>query len=140
LRSAALAAGLTRMRRAPFIANSRPALEAAEYAKEVGLHDPYHRATFSAYFDDQRNIGDRAVLKEIAEGVGLDWPTLEERLETGYYTELVERQIAEAHQLGLTGVPAYILDRYLIVGAQPYEVFRHAMQRIAEDRAKAEQR
>ena len=139
LRSAALEAGLTRMRRAPFIANSRPALEAAEFAKEIGLHDPYHRATFSAYFDEQRNIGDRAVLKDIVDRVGLDWTVLEERLETGYYRELVVRQIHQAYQLGISGVPAYIVDRYLIVGAQPYEVFERAMARIAQDREQARQ-
>ena len=127
------------MRRAPFIANSRPALEAAEFAKEVGLHDKFHRATFSAYFDEQRNIGDPAVLKEIVDGVGLDWAVLEERLQTGYYSSLVEYQIAQAHQLGITGVPAYIVDRYLIVGAQPYEIFERAMERIAQDRAQAKQ-
>ena len=127
------------MRRAPFIANSRPALEAAEFAKEVGRHDQYHRATFSAYFDEQRNIGDPAVLREIVDGVGLDWTVLEERLQTGYYASLVDYQIAQAHQLGITGVPAYIVDRYLIVGAQPYEVFERAMARIAQDREQARQ-
>lgn len=137
LRSAALAAGLTRMRRAPFIADSRPALEAAEYAKEVGLHDSYHRAMFSAYFDDQRNIGERAVIQEVAEGAGLDWSVLGERLDSGYYRQSVEQQIAEAHAVGISGVPAYVLDRYLIVGAQPYEIFQQAMARIARDREEA---
>lgn len=139
LRSAALEAGLTRMKRAPIIANSRPALEAAEYAKEIGLHDQYHRGMFSAYFDDQRNIGDRAVIRDVVEKAGLDWPTLEQRLDSGYYTESVERQIGESHALGISGVPAYIVDRYLVVGAQPYEVFQQVMDRVAQDRARAQE-
>jgi predicted DsbA family dithiol-disulfide isomerase len=138
LRSAALEAGLTRMKRAPFIANSRPALEAAEFAKEVGLHDQYHRGMFSAYFDDQRNIGDPDVIRDVVQQTGLDWPTLEQRLESGHYTESVERQIGEAHALGISGVPAYILDRYLVVGAQPYDVFKQVMDRIAQDREQAD--
>lgn len=126
------------MKRAPFIANSRPALESAEYAKEVGLHDPFHRAMFSAYFDDAQNIGDRDVLRDVAVGAGLDWPTLEQRLDSGHYSASVDRQIGEAHGLGITGVPAFIIDRYLLVGAQPYEVFQRVMERVAQDRAQAQ--
>jgi predicted DsbA family dithiol-disulfide isomerase len=36
-----------------------------------------------------------------------------------------------AWQIGVTGVPTYVInDRYAIVGAQPYEVFRNALAQI----------
>ncbi|MFW5942224.1 MAG: hypothetical protein ACOC9X_02790 [bacterium] len=39
----------------------------------------------------------------------------------------------QARQLGITGVPAYVLgDRYLIMAAQPYEVFQEVMAEFAE--------
>jgi predicted DsbA family dithiol-disulfide isomerase len=34
----------------------------------------------------------------------------------------------------VTGVPTYILnDRYTIVGAQPYEEFRHVLEQLASE-------
>jgi predicted DsbA family dithiol-disulfide isomerase len=40
---------------------------------------------------------------------------------------------AEAHSLGINGIPAYVLDsRLLVLGAQPREVFEHAFAQLAE--------
>ena len=75
-------AGL-QMRRPPFIACSRPALEAAEYAKTQGCFDQFHLAVFKAYFEDCRNIGQRSVLRDIAERSGLDVDELERCLDEG---------------------------------------------------------
>ena len=40
----------------------------------------------------------------------------------------------QARAYGISGVPAFIMDRYLISGAQPYEVFQQVMERIDQDR------
>jgi len=45
---------------------------------------------------------------------------------------VVDEHFAQAHALGITGIPTYILDdKYAIVGAQPYEVFQQALLRLA---------
>ena len=40
-----------------------------------------------------------------------------------------------AYQIGVTGVPTYVInDRYAIVGAQPYEVFKDALEKILKEK------
>ena len=40
-------------------------------------------------------------------------------------------QVQWAYQIGVSGVPTYVInDRYAIVGAQPYEVFKNALTQI----------
>jgi predicted DsbA family dithiol-disulfide isomerase len=40
-----------------------------------------------------------------------------------------------AYQIGVTGVPTYVINnRYAIVGAQPYEVFKDVMEQIMNEK------
>jgi Fic family protein len=52
----------------------------------------------------------------------------------GKFTALVSEQVRQAAELGVDGVPTYILnDRFAIVGAQPYEVFEQAILQLANE-------
>jgi predicted DsbA family dithiol-disulfide isomerase len=65
--------------------------------------------------------------------VGLDADEMQQLVESGHYTAYVEEQVRWAQQIGVTGVPTYVIDdRYAIVGAQPYEVFQSALAEIAK--------
>ena len=52
------------------------------------------------------------------------------------YHDRVLDSTVQAQSLGITGIPAFLLDRRLLVlGAQPREVFEQAMQQLeGEDR------
>lgn len=123
-----------KMKRPSFIACSRPALEAAEYAKEKGKFDQFHLAVFKAYWEEGKNIGERSILCEIAEKCGLPGNEMERCLDEGRYRERIERQNEEAVAMGITGIPAYIIGDHLIVGAQPYRVFQQAVKVQKQDR------
>ncbi len=116
-----------KMKRPTFIACSRPALESAEYAKEQGKFDEFHLAVFKAYWEDNRNIGLRDVLRDIAGSCGLDADELERCLDERIYADRIDVQNLEARELGINGVPAYVIRGRIIEGAQPYEVFQHAV-------------
>jgi predicted DsbA family dithiol-disulfide isomerase len=52
-------------------------------------------------------------------------------VESEKYTAHVAEQVRWAYQIGVTGVPTYVInDRHAIVGAQPYEVFKGALEQI----------
>ncbi len=119
-----------KMKRPAFIACSRPALEAAEYAKEQAKFDQFHLVVFKAYWEEGRNIGLRSVLRSVAEGCGLDGDELEHRLNEGHYADRIDRQNEEARALGINGIPAYVIGDHLIEGAQPYEIFQRAVELI----------
>ena len=114
--------------------NSHRSLEAAEFAREHGAFDAYHRALFQAYFGEGRDIGDIAVLSELGEASGLDSGGLEEAITSGRYTTLVNEATAESRSSGITGTPTFIFDdgerRLPIVGAQDYQVFQNVAQRM----------
>ncbi len=131
---AALDAGLL-MRRASITPFTRPAMAAGEYAKEHGKFDDYHRRLFKAYWEDGKNLGDISVLKEEAERVDLDSKDLGQALEEGRYDAEVEHQVRFAHEVGITGIPAFIVDsKYLFTGAQPYQFFKQVVDQVIEER------
>jgi len=80
---------------------------------------------YRAYFVDTLNIASTDVLIGLAESLGVSSSTadLREALAEGRYRSAVEDQFNCARALGITGVPAYVAGNYLMVGAQPYEVF-----------------
>ena len=131
---AAQEAGLL-MRRAPLVPHTRPAMEANEFAKEQGKFDPYHRALFKDYWEEGKNLGDPAVLQQAGERVGLDPAALGQALQEGRYRDAVEEQVQFARSVGITGIPAFIVDHYLFMGAQPYAFFKQVMDRVLEERA-----
>jgi predicted DsbA family dithiol-disulfide isomerase len=48
------------------------------------------------------------------------------------YLDVVEGSTRQAVSIGVNGVPAFLLDRRLLVlGAQPFEVFRSAFAQLA---------
>jgi len=103
--------------------NSVPAHEAALWADEHGDGEAFRRAVYRAYFVDGLNIGQADVLAELARANGLDGEALRAALAAGEYRARVEEQFGYARQAGITGVPAYVAGNYLMVGAQPYEVY-----------------
>lgn len=117
-----------------WVSNSRPALEAAEYARDQGQFAPFHRAVFNAYFAEGRDIGKHDVLREIAAEVGLDADGMTDALNEGRYTDRVEDDLETSRQIGITGVPAFIIGNRAIVGAQPYEVFEHVMGLLGREK------
>ena len=116
------------MERPAFVACSRPALEAAEYAKEQSKFDEFHLAIFKAYWEEGKNIGFTSILRDIAEKCGLNGDELEHHLDEGQYTEKIDEQNEEARSLGINGIPAYIVGGFRIEGVQPYEFFQRAVE------------
>ena len=77
---------------------------------------------FKAYFEDLQDIGERAVLLDIASGVGLDRAMLERLFETDADLDDIRARDAHARNRGVTGVPTFIIgQQHAVPGAQPPE-------------------
>jgi predicted DsbA family dithiol-disulfide isomerase len=134
LRATAAEAGIE-MKRPALVPNTRKAHEATEFAKEHGRLWEIHRALFHAYFEEERNIGDVDVLCDVVASIGLDADELRRALTDGRYAAEVEEQLAWARAAGVTGVPTVIFDeKFAVVGAQEYAVFRDVASRVAAGR------
>lgn len=134
LRRCAVEAGID-LQRPAIIANSRQALEAAEFAREHGRFDAYHLALFRAYFEEGRDIGDPNVLCGLAQECGLDGAALREALRSQRYASLVESRTEEARERGISGTPSFVFDgRFTLLGGQEYRVFQDLAERMGARR------
>jgi len=134
LRALAASAGIV-MRPVSLIPNSRPALEAAEFARDAGCFDGFHRALFAALFADDENIGDIGVLVRLAEQVGMGGDAIRSALTERRYRPRVDEKIAWARERGISSTPTFVFDdRFDIVGAQDYAVFESVAQRMGAER------
>ena len=88
-------------------------------------------ALLAAYFTQARSMGDHRVLGQMAVSVGLDADRVAEVLSSSEeYAGDVQRDLREARELGVSGVPFYVFDRrFAVSGAQPVEVFVEALER-----------
>jgi predicted DsbA family dithiol-disulfide isomerase len=111
------------MRRTPKTSYSVPALEATEYAKQVGRVDPFHTNMLKAYWEDGLDIELPEVIHKVADESGVDWPGIEKALRERTYQEAVENQMEEAVQMGINAIPAFIMYNRGFLGAQPYDTF-----------------
>jgi len=111
--------------------NSRPALQAAEFAREQGHFNAIHHELFRAYWDEGRDISHMSVLREVALRAGVDAAGMEAAVAANRYGDYLDARRSEAEELMIDGIPAHVIaDRYLVMGAQPYDIFERVMARL----------
>jgi predicted DsbA family dithiol-disulfide isomerase len=94
------------------------------FADRFGAQDKIVEQLFNAYFLDGRNIGDIDTLIALNAEAGLNSDEAAVFLESDEDMDAVKSEDMQARQLGIQGVPFYILDQqYAISGAQEPEAF-----------------
>jgi predicted DsbA family dithiol-disulfide isomerase len=94
---------------------------------------------YAAYFEHGQDIGDRETLVQIGQRHGLSVDRLRLELTGEAVRAEVEAEARQAHRLGISGVPFFIInDKYAFSGAQPPEVILNVLRQVAQ-REKGEQ-
>ena len=118
------------------IYNTRVTHEATEYAREHGKGNEFHKVIFRKVYAEGQDPSQWDVLRSAADEVGLNADEMYVEVESGKYTANVAEQVNWAYQIGVSGVPTYVInDRYAVVGAQPYEVFKGALEQIMNQKS-----
>jgi len=111
--------------------NTHRALLLGEVARDAGpaLHRAVHVGVFDALFGQGLDIGDEAVLLEVAEAAGLPRETAETAwADTRYEGRLhAFRHLAAA--MGVTATPSALICNQLIIGSRPVAVLEEAISR-----------
>ena len=136
LRRQAAAEGIDFAPRSPesLLANTHRALAASAWAQaeEPERFEAFHNGVFRANFCENRNIGDPAVLREIALAAGLDAPRMDDALAAGAGETALRDAAAEARRRGISAVPAFVFGgREVIIGAHPEAVLRQAAEQAS---------
>ena len=118
------------------LSNSRLALYISEFARKKGKFEEFHKLVLDAYWLDGKDIGDKSLLFDLAESVGLDKKEIEDYLSTGEPSTIVQQSLKEVRNYGINGVPAFIVEDRLIYGAQPYKVFKQVINEILDQNSK----
>lgn len=94
------------------------------------------RRLFRAYFTEGADLSDREELIGLAEDVDLDADTVRAALAGDDFADEVRADEEMARELGVTGVPAFVIDRqFLVSGAQDTETFVRLLRKAAENSA-----
>jgi predicted DsbA family dithiol-disulfide isomerase len=117
-------------------ANTFNAHRLAKLAEQEGFDKTVSESLLKAYFIDGEKIGTDDVLLRIAEEAGISRDRAKEVLGSDEFADDVRMDIAEAQQIGVKGVPFFVINRkYAISGAQPADAFANALRQAAEEEA-----
>jgi len=104
--------------------NTLDAHRLIHWAGIEGRQTPVVMALFTAYFKDGRDIGDAAVLTDIAGQAGLDAAMIAQLLQGEADRDDIRARDRWARDKGVTGVPTFIVgQRHAVPGAQPPELW-----------------
>lgn len=113
------------------VANSFNAHRLVQLGKARGKGDAVEEGLFKAYFTEGRDISHPPTLVAIGKEAGLEPGEVEAMLAGDAYADAVRRDLLEARQVGVTGVPFFVFDRkYAVSGAQESVVFRQVLQQL----------
>lgn len=109
-------------------ANTFNAHRLIHLAAKHNLQDLAEEKLFEAHFVNSQNIGEESVLIDLAVEIGLQKSEAEEVLKSDQFAEAVRYDIYESQNLGIRGVPYFVMDRkYGVSGAQPVQAFTDAL-------------
>lgn len=128
------------MARTPNTVASHALIRLAHELGDAELQDRVVEALFAAYFTQGRDVGDPAVLADLAEAAGMDRTRVATYLADPASAAAVRRDEALARRLDLHGVPSIVLDgHHLFSGALPtpsiVQALREASAVLARHRA-----
>lgn len=121
------------------VPNTLDAHRLIHWAGIEGRQTPVVAALFRAYWRESRDIGDPAVLAEIAGEAGLDAGMVAELLAGDADAEDIAARDRHSRERGVNGVPTFVIaNQHVVTGAQPAELWGRVIEDINGQLAKQE--
>ncbi|MGF1635561.1 MAG: DsbA family protein [Cyclobacteriaceae bacterium] len=122
------------------VANSFNAHRLLHLAKRHAKGHILKESLLKAYFIEGKNIDERETLISMGKNVGLPTEDMHTMFESDLFADEVRKDLYEARQVGVTGVPFFLFDgKYAVSGAQSVDVFISALRKIYEEQEATEQ-
>jgi protein-disulfide isomerase len=113
-----------------FHEGAMPAAQATECAKDQDKYWEMH----DKIFEEQAKKGSGTIsfnnsdLKKWAGEIGLKMDLFNSCFDSGKYVEEIRKDMEDGQAAGVTGTPAFFINGRLVVGAQPYSVFKNIIE------------
>lgn len=103
-------------------------------ADEKNLADEVNTKLFKAHLVEGKDLADFEVLVDIGTSSGLDKDDIEDLYKGDRFVDKIQRDLAEAQELGISSVPYFIIDRdRSIRGAQSVDIMVHELNKNPGD-------
>ncbi len=112
--------GISGMQHPKMLPNTRRALAMAEFARDHGRLDEFRALVMDARWKDGRDIGDDAVLSEIAAAAGLDPDAALRSAGDPAYLGRIDDIRKEFRRLRVGGIPTFAFPQEAVEGCRPY--------------------
>lgn len=106
---------------------TRLAFIGMQYAQEKGTANAYVEALLSAFFQHDKDVGNIAVLKDIAVSVGLSAEEFEAALSSTIYINQYDKLKTLPQRLGINSVPSVLIGDQLFAGISDQNSIRNAV-------------
>lgn len=114
--------------------NTMNAHRLLRWAKLENKQPEIAEGLFMAYWSDGGDVGDHQVLADIAAANGMNREGVIKALASDQDKNEVLAETTQAQQMGVTGVPTYIINRkYGVVGAQGAELLAEQIKKAASE-------
>jgi len=105
-------------------------------AADRGVQDAVKERYLRAYMTEGEPIGDPDTLVRLAAEAGLGAEEVRATLASDAYAAEVRDDEEEAQELGITGVPFFVLGgKYAVSGAQPADLLHRALAQVSKELA-----
>lgn len=129
MKTMAVADGIEMNSEKTIISNTYKAHQLIQLAKTLGKGDEAEEVFFYMYFTEGYNMDDTATIYEAAKRLQITEEQVAALLANDSMKAAFEKDLMEAQQFGISGVPFFIFDRkYAVSGAQSVEHFLGALK------------
>jgi len=113
------------------IANTLDAHRLIRWGSAPGVQTEIVEDIMQRYFEDCAFLGDHDLLADVAAKAGMDGELVRDLLATNKDCDLVQREIGQAAQMGIQGVPMFIFDgKSGLSGAQGAEALAGVIDKL----------
>ncbi len=116
--------------------NSRLALYISEFARKKKKFEVFHKLVLEAYWLEGKDIGDKSLLLDLAESIGLNKKEIESYLDTNEPSKAVQESLKELKTHGINAVPTFVIEDIIVAGAQPYEIFKKVINKVLDEKSR----
>ncbi len=86
------------------------------------------------FYEHQSAGLDQAALEGHAQALGLDLARFRTALADGRHDAAIDADISIAKQASINGTPAFVINGYLLSGAQPVVAFKRIIKRVTAEK------
>ncbi|KZL19096.1 DSBA-like thioredoxin domain protein [Pseudovibrio axinellae] len=106
------------------------------WARSESMQDAIVEELFKLYFTEGEDLTDKSVLLDAADRAGLNSELISELLDTNQDVKEIESDVNRAHEIGVTGVPFFIIDgRFAVAGAETPETLAATIRHAEETKS-----